>query len=100
MSGYYNFLIIMNGIFFFEFFQMIDVGENIIIFDDFIEKEMKMGIWKINLMVGVMAGVVLRSCIVLLDRIKVMLQVYFYFMLFRKFVLFLVDMLNVYDFDL
>lgn len=52
---------------------MIDVGENIIISDDFIEKEMKMGIWKINLMVGVMAGVVLRSCIVLLDRIKVML---------------------------
>lgn len=56
--------------------SMIDVGENIIIPDDFTEKEMKMGIWKINLMAGAMAGAVSRSCTAPLDRIKVMLQVH------------------------
>lgn len=78
---------------------MIDVGENIIIPDDFTEKEMKMGIWKINLMAGAMAGAVSRSCTAPLDRIKVMLQVHLYLMLFRKSVSFLADMLNVHDFN-
>lgn len=78
---------------------MIDVGENIIIPDDFTEKEMKMGIWKINLMAGAMAGAVSRSCTAPLDRIKVMLQVHLYLMLFRKSVSFLADMLNIYDFN-
>lgn len=78
---------------------MIDVGENIIIPDDFTEKEMKMGIWKINLMAGAMAGAVSRSCTAPLDRIKVMLQVHLYLMLLRKSVSFLADMLNVHDFN-
>lgn len=78
---------------------MIDVGENIIIPDDFTEKEMKMGIWKINLMAGAMAGAVSRSCTAPLDRIKVMLQVHLYLMLFRKSVSFLAEMLNVHDFN-
>lgn len=63
---------------------MIDVGENIIIPDDFTEKEMKMGIWKINLMAGGMAGAVSRSCTAPLDRIKVMLQVHLYLTILRK----------------
>lgn len=63
---------------------MIDVGENIIIPDDFTEKEMKMGIWKINLMAGGMAGAVSRSCTAPLDRIKVMLQVHLCLMILRK----------------
>jgi solute carrier family 25 phosphate transporter 23/24/25/41 len=54
---------------------MIDVGENVIVPDDFTEKEMKTGIWKTNLMAGGMAGAVSRSCTAPLDRIKVMLQV-------------------------
>ena len=61
--------------FFLGIIQMIDVGENIIVPDDFTEKEMKTGIWRINLMAGGMAGAVSRSCTAPLDRIKVMLQV-------------------------
>ncbi|XP_048774292.1 mitochondrial adenyl nucleotide antiporter SLC25A25-like isoform X2 [Ostrea edulis] len=56
--------------------SMIDVGENVIVPDDFTEKEMKTGIWKTNLMAGGMAGAVSRSCTAPLDRIKVMLQVH------------------------
>ena len=55
--------------------QIIDVGDNTIVPDDFTEEELKTGLWWRNLVAGGAAGAVSRTCTAPLDRIKVILQV-------------------------
>ncbi|KAL5012774.1 hypothetical protein ScPMuIL_011325 [Solemya velum] len=55
---------------------IIDIGENLIIPDDFTEKEMQTGMWWRHLVAGGAAGAVSRTCTAPLDRLKVLLQVH------------------------
>lgn len=57
------------------FTQIIDIGENVIIPDDFTEKEMQTGMWWRHLVAGGAAGAVSRTATAPLDRLKVLLQV-------------------------
>lgn len=56
--------------------QIIDVGENGLVPDDFTEVEFKTGMWWRHLVAGAAAGAVSRTCTAPLDRIKVFLQVH------------------------
>lgn len=55
--------------------QIIDIGENAIVPDDFTEKEMQTGMWWRHLVAGGIAGAVSRTATAPLDRIKIFLQV-------------------------
>ncbi|KAJ8246227.1 hypothetical protein GJAV_G00265240 [Gymnothorax javanicus] len=55
---------------------MLDIGENLIVPDDFTEEEKKSGAAWRHLMAGAMAGSVSRTGTAPLDRVKVFLQVY------------------------
>ena len=55
--------------------QIIDVGEDALVPDDFTESELKTGMWWRHLVAGAAAGAVSRTCTAPLDRLKVMLQV-------------------------
>ena len=55
--------------------QIIDVGEDSLIPDDFTESELHTGMWWRHLAAGAAAGMVSRTCTAPLDRLKVMLQV-------------------------
>ena len=54
---------------------MIDVGESLLVPDDFTEEELITGMWWRHLVAGAAAGIISRSCTAPLDRLKVMLQV-------------------------
>ena len=56
---------------------MIDVGESLLVPDDFTEQELKTGMWWRHLVAGGAAGILSRTCTAPLDRLKVMLQVSF-----------------------
>ena len=54
---------------------MIDVGESLLVPDDFTEQELQTGMWWRHLVAGGAAGILSRTCTAPLDRLKVMLQV-------------------------
>ncbi|XP_054710447.1 calcium-binding mitochondrial carrier protein SCaMC-2-like [Uloborus diversus] len=53
----------------------LDLGENVLVPEDFTENEMHTGMWWRHLVAGGLAGAVSRTCTAPLDRIKVFLQV-------------------------
>ncbi|XP_068576999.1 calcium-binding mitochondrial carrier protein SCaMC-2-A [Cebidichthys violaceus] len=53
-----------------------DVGENLMVPDDFTVEEKQTGMWWRHLVAGGGAGAVSRTCTAPLDRLKVMMQVY------------------------
>ncbi|KAI3372919.1 hypothetical protein L3Q82_023368, partial [Scortum barcoo] len=53
-----------------------DVGENLMVPDEFTEEEKQTGMWWRHLVAGGGAGAVSRTCTAPLDRLKVMMQVY------------------------
>ncbi|XP_074495573.1 calcium-binding mitochondrial carrier protein SCaMC-2-A [Sebastes fasciatus] len=53
-----------------------DVGENLMVPDDFTVEEKQTGMWWRHLVAGGAAGAVSRTCTAPLDRLKVMMQVY------------------------
>ncbi|XP_062237316.1 calcium-binding mitochondrial carrier protein SCaMC-2-A [Platichthys flesus] len=55
---------------------MFDVGENLMVPDDFTLEEKRTGMWWRHLVAGGGAGAVSRTCTAPLDRVKVMMQVY------------------------
>ncbi len=56
-------------------FQMLDIGEQLTVPDEFSEKERRSGVVWRQLLAGAMAGAVSRTGTAPLDRIKVFLQV-------------------------
>ena len=57
------------------FWQIIDIGEDIAVPDDFSEQDMITGMWWRHLVAGGVAGAVSRTCTAPLDRLKIFLQV-------------------------
>ena len=55
--------------------QIIDIGEDIAVPDDFSEHDMITGMWWRHLVAGGVAGAVSRTCTAPLDRLKIWLQV-------------------------
>ena len=55
--------------------QIIDIGEDIAVPDDFSEHDMVTGMWWRHLVAGGVAGAVSRTCTAPLDRLKIFLQV-------------------------
>lgn len=56
-----------------------DIGEDLVVPDDFTNSEMVSGMWWRHLLSGGIAGAVSRTCTAPLDRIKVYLQVGIFF---------------------
>lgn len=55
--------------------QIFDIGENLLVPDDFTIEEKQTGMWWRHLVAGGGAGAVSRTCTAPLDRLKVMMQV-------------------------
>lgn len=55
--------------------QIFDVGENLMVPDEFTVEEKQTGMWWRHLVAGGGAGAVSRTCTAPLDRLKVMMQV-------------------------
>lgn len=55
--------------------QIIDVGENLMVPDEFTIEEKQTGMWWRHLVAGGGAGAISRTCTAPLDRLKVMMQV-------------------------
>lgn len=60
-------------------FQYLDIGEDMNIPDDFTQNEMQTGMWWRHLAAGGVAGAVSRTCTAPLDRLKVFLQVIYWY---------------------
>ena len=60
-------------------YQIIDVGEDALVPDDFTDSELQSGMWWRHLVAGAAAGAVSRTCTAPLDRLKVILQVCYIF---------------------
>lgn len=58
-----------------SFRQIFDVGENLMVPDEFTVEERQTGMWWRHLVAGGGAGAVSRTCTAPLDRVKVMMQV-------------------------
>ncbi|XP_066927261.1 mitochondrial adenyl nucleotide antiporter SLC25A24-B-like [Clytia hemisphaerica] len=67
---------IANIIRFWRHSTFIDIGDDMVVPDDFTEEEKLTGMWWRQLMAGGLAGVVSRTCTAPLDRLKVLLQVH------------------------
>jgi solute carrier family 25 phosphate transporter 23/24/25/41 len=63
-----------NYSFYFDF-QVIDIGEDVNVPEDFTESELRSGMWWRHLVAGGFAGAVSRTTTAPLDRLKVFLQV-------------------------
>ena len=61
-----------------DFFQVIDIGEDSLVPEDFSAEEMQSGVWWRHLVAGGVAGCMSRTCTAPLDRLKVFLQVCFF----------------------
>lgn len=55
--------------------QIFDVGENLMVPDEFTMEEKQTGMWWRHLVAGGGAGAISRTCTAPLDRLKVMMQV-------------------------
>lgn len=55
--------------------QIFDVGESLLVPDEFTVEEKKTGMWWRHLVAGAGAGAVSRTCTAPLDRLKVLMQV-------------------------
>lgn len=55
--------------------QIFDVGENLLVPDEFTVEEKQTGMWWRHLVAGGGAGAVSRTCTAPLDRLKVIMQV-------------------------
>ena len=61
----------------FDLLQVIDIGEDSLVPEDFTAQEMQSGVWWRHLVAGGVAGCMSRTCTAPLDRLKVFLQVCF-----------------------
>ena len=69
MTYLFHFIIICS------LFQIIDVGEDVLVPDDFTESELRSGMWWRHLVAGAAAGATSRTCTAPLDRLKVFIMV-------------------------